>query len=210
MSPHSRTENTIAARLVNQRRIGGNPIKQAGGRKILNFSEFRRVDEKFHGMPLRIEFPCRLPMKQTRGLRRRRVVGTFYRMAPSDATSSLPTLTDSAVRITVLLPLGIDTVYDYLTADAANAPEGAFVRVPLASRMVTGVVWRHVTDEDEPRLTHDKLKHIGEILPVPVMTKSLRKLIDWVAEYTLAKRGAVLRMAMSVPEALEPPMMRVA
>ena len=131
-------------------------------------------------------------------------------MAPSDATSSLPTLTDSAVRITVLLPLGIDTVYDYLTADAANAPEGAFVRVPLASRMVTGVVWRHVTDEDEPRLTHDKLKHIGEILPVPVMTKSLRKLIDWVAEYTLAKRGAVLRMAMSVPEALEPPMMRVA
>src|SRR6185312_14742979 len=37
----------------------------------------------------------------------------------------------------------------------------------------------------------------------------LRRLIDWVASYTLAPPGAVLRMAMSVPDALEPARMLV-
>jgi len=131
-------------------------------------------------------------------------------MAPIDATSPLPKRGDGAARIAVLLPLGIDTVYDYLTANAANVPEGTFVRVPLGRNMVTGVVWRHVSDEEETELARNKLKYIGSVLPVPAMAESLRKLIDWVAEYTLAKRGAVLRMAMSVPAALEPAKMRTA
>ena len=42
------------------------------------------------------------------------------------------------------------------------------------------------------------------------MTEPLRRLIDWAADYTLAQRGAVLRMAMSVPAAVEPPPMRTA
>ena len=37
------------------------------------------------------------------------------------------------------------------------------------------------------------------------MTESLRRFVDWVAAYTLAPPGAVLRMAMSAPAALEPP-----
>src|SRR4051812_6394816 len=37
------------------------------------------------------------------------------------------------------------------------------------------------------------------------MTASLRRFVDWVAAYTLSPPGAVLRMAMSVPAALEPP-----
>ena len=42
------------------------------------------------------------------------------------------------------------------------------------------------------------------------MTEPLRHLVDWAADYTLAPRGAVLRMAMSVPAALEPAPMRTA
>jgi primosomal protein N' (replication factor Y) len=37
------------------------------------------------------------------------------------------------------------------------------------------------------------------------MTASLRRFIDWVAAYTLSPTGAVLRMAMSAPSALEAP-----
>jgi primosomal protein N' (replication factor Y) len=37
------------------------------------------------------------------------------------------------------------------------------------------------------------------------MTESLRRFVDWVATYTIAPPGAVLRMAMSAPAALEPP-----
>jgi len=131
-------------------------------------------------------------------------------MAPNDATLTPPERANSAARIAVLLPLAIDTVYDYLTTDAKSVPEGTFVRVPLGSRKVTGVVWRHVGDEEKSELARSKLKHIGAILPVPAMPKSLRELVEWVAEYTLAKRGAVLRMAMSVPSALEPAKMRTA
>ncbi|MBR46556.1 MAG: primosomal protein N' [Rhodospirillaceae bacterium] len=131
-------------------------------------------------------------------------------MAPSDATSTPPESADGAARIAVLLPLGIDTVYDYLAADPASVPEGAFVRAPLGHREVVGVVWRHVGEDEEIDLARDKLKHIGAVLPVPPMPESLRKLVDWVAEYTLAKRGAVLRMAMSVPAALEPAKRRTA
>ena len=37
------------------------------------------------------------------------------------------------------------------------------------------------------------------------MADALRRFVDWVAAYTLAPPGAVLRMAMSVPSALEAP-----
>ena len=131
-------------------------------------------------------------------------------MAESDATLTPPETGDDATRIAVLLPLGLDTAYDYLVPAGESAPVGAFVRVPLGSREVTGVVWRTVEVDDDAGLTRDRLKYISAVLPVPALPESVRKLVDWVAEYTLAKRGAVLRMAMSVPAALEPAKMRLA
>ena len=131
-------------------------------------------------------------------------------MAENDATLTPPETGDDTARIAVLLPLGLDTAYDYLVPAGECAPEGAFVRVPLGSREVTGVVWRTVEDDGDASLTRDRLKYINSVLPVPPLPESVRKLVDWVAEYTLTKRGAVLRMAMSVPAALEPAKMRVA
>jgi primosomal protein N' (replication factor Y) len=131
-------------------------------------------------------------------------------MAPSEATLTPPDDAAGETRLAVLLPLGLDMAYDYLAADAASAPEGAFVRVPLGSREVTGVVWRHVPADEAGGVARDKLKHIGAVLAVPPLPESVRKLVDWTAEYTLAKRGAVLRMAMSVPAALEPAKTRTA
>jgi len=131
-------------------------------------------------------------------------------MAESDAILTPPETGDGADRVAVLLPLGLDTAYDYLIPGGEGAPEGAFVRVPLGSREVTGVVWRQVAAQEEGGVARDRLKEISAVLPVPPLPESVRKLVDWVAEYTLAKRGAVLRMAMSVPAALEPAKMRLA
>ncbi len=117
---------------------------------------------------------------------------------------------DDAARIAVLLPLGLNTAYDYLVPDGEIVPEGTFVRVPLGSREVTGVVWGAGDAEADGGVARGRLKEIIAVLPVPPLPESVRKLVDWVAEYTLAKRGAVLRMAMSVPAALEPAKMRVA
>ncbi|MBT3928715.1 MAG: primosomal protein N' [Rhodospirillaceae bacterium] len=117
---------------------------------------------------------------------------------------------DDAPRIAVLLPLGLETAYDYLAPQGETLAEGAFVRVPLGSREVTGVVWGPGLAEAEGGVAHTRLKEINTVLPAPPMPESIRKLVDWVAEYTLAKRGAVLRMAMSVPAALEPAKMRTA
>ena len=50
-----------------------------------------------------------------------------------------------------------------------------------------------------------RLRDVEEVLDAPPMADSLRAFVDWVAEYGLNPRGAVLRMAMSAPAALEPP-----
>jgi len=127
-----------------------------------------------------------------------------------DATLTPPEVGDNAARIAVLLPLGLDTAYDYLLPDEVTAAQGSFVRVPLGSREVTGVVWGAGTNEADGGVARRRLKEINAVLPVPPLPETLRKLVDWVAEYTLAKRGAVLRMAMSEPAALEPAKMRIA
>ena len=105
-----------------------------------------------------------------------------------------------ATRVSVLLPLPLDGAYDYeAPAEMALAP-GDFVRVPLGARTLDGVVWGAAKGDVEPK----RLKRVIERLPAPPLRDELRRFIDWVANYTLAPPGAVLRMAMSVPDALLP------
>src|SRR4029077_9224512 len=54
-------------------------------------------------------------------------------------------------------------------------------------------------------LPAERLKPIIETLPTPRLRPELRRFVERVAGYTLASPGAVLRMTMSVPEALQPP-----
>src|SRR4029077_19400316 len=76
-----------------------------------------------------------------------------------------------------------------------------FVVVPLARREQIGVVWGPGSGE----LPEAKLKSVIARLDVPPLPADCRRFIDRVASYTLAPPGAVLRMAMSVSAALEPP-----
>ena len=111
-------------------------------------------------------------------------------------------------RVAVLLPLPLERAYDYAVPGelAAVAAPGAFVRVPLAGRERVGVVWGAGGDD----VAAARLKPLTAVLEAPPMTGPLRRLVDWTADYTLALPGAVLRLAMSVPAALEPPPVRTA
>jgi primosomal protein N' (replication factor Y) len=112
-----------------------------------------------------------------------------------------------AHRVGVLLPLPLGTTYDYrVPADMALTP-GDFVAVPLGRREATGVVWG---DGDPAGVAEDRLRDVTARLDAPPMPEATRRLVDWVAGYTLAPRGAVLRMAMSVPAALRAAAPRIA
>jgi primosomal protein N' (replication factor Y) len=122
------------------------------------------------------------------------------RHASSRATGDGAEAAHAAIRLAVLLPLPLAGVYDYLAPSALALEPGDFVRVPLGRRRVEGVVWGEATGD----VATAKLKAVVERLAAPPLPDELRRLVDWVASYTLAPPGAVLRMAMSVTEALEP------
>ncbi len=102
----------------------------------------------------------------------------------------------------VLLPLPLDGAYDYLAPESWRIAPGSFVSVPLGSRTLAGVVWAEGRADG---VAAERLKPIDGVLDVPLMAEPLRRFVDWVATYTLTPPGAVLRMTMSVSEALLPP-----
>ncbi|MCO6416471.1 primosomal protein N' [Siccirubricoccus sp. KC 17139] len=108
-------------------------------------------------------------------------------------------------RVKVLLPLPLAGAYDYRSSVPLSLKSGDFVAVPLNQRDMIGVVWDSSPEQDIVPVPDHRLRPVTATLPVPPMTPSLRRFIDWVAAYTLSPPGAVLRMAMSVPAALEPP-----
>lgn len=103
--------------------------------------------------------------------------------------------------VRVLLPLPLADAYDYSVPDDMQVAPGHFVVVPLGKRETVGVVWSDGSGEVAP----EKLRDILEVLPALPMAEPLRRFVDWVSAYTLSPPGAVLRMAMSVPSALEAP-----
>jgi primosomal protein N' (replication factor Y) len=107
-------------------------------------------------------------------------------------------------RASVLLPLPLGGAYDYGVPDGMSVEPGSFVRVPLGTRSVAAVVWDPPEGEAEP-IAAAKVKPIEAVYDVPPMQAMLRRLVDWIAAYTVAPRGAVLRMAMGPADALVPP-----
>jgi primosomal protein N' (replication factor Y) (superfamily II helicase) len=108
----------------------------------------------------------------------------------------------SARPVPVLLPRPLPGPLDYLLPAGIAAGPGSFVRVTLGSRRLAGVVW---DGDSESALPPERLKPVVEVLPAPPLPAEMRRFIERVAGYTLAAPGAVLRMGMSVEEALLPP-----
>lgn len=120
------------------------------------------------------------------------------RITPIAGSRSVPVLP-------VLTPFAVDKAYSYrLTEEvgaAADVGPGAIVQVPLGPRNVLGAVWSGPTDE---HVDADRLRDVERVFPVRPLSPQLIAFVDWVARYTLAPRGMVLRMVLRVPEALEP------
>ena len=100
--------------------------------------------------------------------------------------------------VSVLVPVAVDAPYTY-ASDRPLAP-GTIVAVPLGPRNVIAAVWHDAPDQVAPK----KLRAVEHVFDTPPLPDSLLRFVDWVADYTLATRGMVLRMVLRSPEALEP------
>jgi primosomal protein N' (replication factor Y) len=104
----------------------------------------------------------------------------------------------------VLLPLPFANVYDYVVPDGLALAPGDCVHVPLGPRRVSGIVWGDGAGD----VAADKLRSVAARIDLPSWSDATRAFLSWVANYTLTPLGAVLRLALSVPAALEPPQAR--
>jgi primosomal protein N' (replication factor Y) len=105
------------------------------------------------------------------------------------------------MRVRVLVPLALDHPYDYRVPEGMTAAPGDLVVVPLGRREHVACVWDGAADET--LVAAHRLKDVRRKLPARPIPEKLRRFVEWVARYNCATRGAVLKMVMSAPGALE-------
>ena len=106
---------------------------------------------------------------------------------------SQPTVAD------VLVPVAVDTAYSYRVPAGMMLAPGDTVAVPLGTRETIGVVW----SVDHER-SGGNLKAITHRYDLPPMRPDMRRLIEWIARWTLTPRGMVARMALRDPDETGP------
>src|SRR5580658_5802777 len=102
--------------------------------------------------------------------------------------------------VDVLVPVALDRAYSYRVPETLALAPGDIVSVPLGAREATAVVWAE-NPKPNPRLDN-RLKDVEEKLELPPLRPELRNFVDWVANYTIASRGMVLRMCLRMGEHL--------
>jgi len=115
-------------------------------------------------------------------------------------------LETTAATVPVLLPLPLDEPFDYAALPGQSLPPGTFVEVPFGPRHVIGVVWDEAASGRAATL---RLKAVRRRIDAPAMPQALRHLVRHIAATTLHPLGSALRLALSVPAALEPPALRL-
>ena len=99
--------------------------------------------------------------------------------------------------VDVLLPLALDQAYSYRVPAHLDLEAGDVVSIPFGSREAIGVVWSADTSGSK---RGDNLKLVKNKLDWPPLSTAMRKFVDWIAAYTLAPRGMVMKMALRDPE----------
>jgi primosomal protein N' (replication factor Y) len=103
--------------------------------------------------------------------------------------------------VAVMVGVAVDGPYSYRVPDGMAVTRGSIVLVPLGPRLVLGVVW----GAPKNNVAHNRLRDIAHVHDVPALSEELLKLVEWVARYTLAAPGQVLRGVLRSPEALDAP-----
>ena len=105
-------------------------------------------------------------------------------------------------RVPVLLPYPFPGPFDYAVPEGMDPRPGDVVLVPLNRREEVGVVWDSPPDGSVP---DHKLKPLISVVDTPAMAEPLRRLVDWMASYTLSPPGEVMAMALRVVRQLPGP-----
>tara|TARA_R110002020_G_scaffold4015_10_gene17581 strand:- start:418 stop:2586 length:2169 start_codon:yes stop_codon:yes gene_type:complete len=103
--------------------------------------------------------------------------------------------------VAVMVGVAVEGPYSYRVPAGMQVRRGSIVSVPLGPRLVLGVVWGPPKD----MVAHNRLRDIAMAYDVPPLSEELLRLVDWVARYTLAAPGQVLRAVLRSTEALDPP-----
>ncbi|MDP2780183.1 primosomal protein N' [Devosia sp.] len=103
--------------------------------------------------------------------------------------------------VAVMVGVAVDGPYSYRVPAGMAVSRGSIVSVPLGPRLVLGVVWGAPKD----MVAHNRLRDIAHAYDVPPLSEELLKLVEWVARYTLAAPGQVLRAVLRSTEALDAP-----
>ncbi|WP_207480204.1 primosomal protein N' [Arenibaculum pallidiluteum] len=127
-------------------------------------------------------------------------------MEPAHSSSGPAAAAEARRRVSVLLPLPLPEPYDYAAPVGQDVAPGDYVEVPLGPRRVVGVVW----GEGEGSVAEARLRPVARRFDSPPMPEIQRRFVDWVAAYTMAPRGAVLKMALGALGGLEPPKAQLA
>jgi len=102
--------------------------------------------------------------------------------------------------VAVMVGVAVEGPYSYRIPAGMQVERGSIVAVPLGPTLTLGVVWGPPHDS----VAHNRLRDIAHVFDVPALSDELLKLVDWVARYTLAAPGMVLRSVLRSREALEP------
>jgi primosomal protein N' (replication factor Y) len=92
---------------------------------------------------------------------------------------------------------------DYRVPHGMNVKPGSIVVAPLGPRQLVGVVWEEDSFPDVDTVGDNRLRNLIEVVDAPPLPETLRRLIEWTADYYLSPPAAVLRMALASMAALE-------
>lgn len=106
--------------------------------------------------------------------------------------------------VPVLLPVALEQTYDYIVPTGHSPEPGSFYVVPFGAQHRIGVVWDTRVGGGERPADPKKLKALLEPLDVPPLPAESMRFAEWIAKYTLAPLGMVLRMMMSAQAVFEP------
>ncbi|AMK17290.1 MULTISPECIES: primosomal protein N' [Sphingobium] len=92
---------------------------------------------------------------------------------------------------------------DYRVPHGMSVTPGSIVVAPLGPRQIIGVVWEEDAFPDVETVGDNRLRNIVGLVDAPPVPETVRRLIEWTADYYLAPIAAVLRMTLASMSALE-------
>jgi primosomal protein N' (replication factor Y) len=92
---------------------------------------------------------------------------------------------------------------DYRVDPEHDIQPGSIVLAPLGPRQLAGVVWEPEHMPSDAEVGDNRLRPLAAVYDLPPLKASLRRLIEWTANYYLAPPAAVLRMTLASASALD-------